>query len=224
MTERRKPEVRRREIADAVLSIVAEKGLGRLTATEIAGRVGVTDAALFHHFRSMEEIVVAAIDRVEELLFERGPEESDDPLERLGEFFRQRVAAIRRNPGAGRLILSDILPQMVPPSGVAKVREFRGRSVRFIRACLRAARQAGTLTGGLDVKTATVMVFGSLMALTQARDLVAANGSVESLAARVWCDLEYVLRSARPPALRMESPPRDRRRRSGSTAAASTEP
>lgn len=196
MTERRKPEERRREIADAVLSIVAEKGLGYLTALEIAQRVGVTDAALFHHFKNMEEILLAAIGRVEDLLFEQAPVATADPLVRLGEFFVHRVEAIHRNPGAARLILSDILPQLAPPAGVRKVREFRARSVRAIRECLLEAARDGALARGIEVPDATVVVFGSLMALTQARDLVADNGSVESLAARVWADLERFLRGS----------------------------
>lgn len=198
MTERRKPAERRREIADAVLSIVAERGLGHLTALEIAQRVGVTDAALFHHFRSMEEIIFAAIGRVEDLLFEQDAEASDDPLVRLGEFFRRRVRAMQKHPGAARLILSDILPQVATPSGVHKVREFRSRSVRVIRDCLLEAAREGSLACELDVPGATVLVFGSLMALTQARDLVAVSGSIESLAAKVWSDLERCLRGVPP--------------------------
>lgn len=205
MTERRKPAERRLEIADAVLSIVGEKGLGHLTALEIAQRVGVTDAALFHHFRSMEEIILAAIERVEGLLFEKDPAASNDPLVRLGEFFHRRVCAMQEHPGAARLILSDILPQVATPSGMRKVREFRRRSVRVIRDCLREAARKGSLASELDVPGATVLVFGSLMALTQARDLVAVNGSIESLAAKVWSDLERYLRGV-PSTVRVAKP------------------
>jgi AcrR family transcriptional regulator len=194
MTPRLKPEERRREIADAVLKIVAERGLGRLTAAEIAREVGVSDAALFHHFRGMEEIVLAAIDRVEELLFEKRPPDGADPLERLRWFFRERVATIARHPGAGRLILSEVLTQVAPPSGVARVKAFRRRSFEFVRSCLHAAHAAGELAAGLDVANATVLVFGSLMALTQARDLVAPDGSPDVLAGTVWRDLEQTLR------------------------------
>lgn len=197
MTERRKPEERRREIADAVLRIVAERGLGQLTAVEIAREVGVTDAALFHHFRGMDEIVLAAIDRVGELLF-HAPPVGGEPLDRLGEFFRHRVAAMHHHPGAGRLVLSDILAQIAPPTGTAKVRSFRKRSVEFIRSCLEEAHRDGLLADGLEVAEATVMVLGSLMALTQARDMVATNGSVDALSARVWQSLDRMLRRPTP--------------------------
>lgn len=193
MTKRRKPEERRREIADAVLRIIAERGLGRLTAAEIAREVGVTDAALFHHYRGMDEIVLAAIDRVEELLFQ-APPNGGEPLERLGQFFLQRVSAMHRHPGAGRLVLSDILAQIAPAAGTAKVRSFRKRSVELIRSCLTEAQREGLLAHGLEVAEATVMVLGSLMALTQAGDMVATNGSADALAVKVWQGLERTLR------------------------------
>jgi AcrR family transcriptional regulator len=197
MAVRRKPEERRREIADAVLAIVAERGLGQLTAAAIAREVGVTDAALFHHFRDMDAIVLAAIDRVGELLFATLPPAEGDPLERLGELFRRRVAAIHRHPGAGRLVLSDVLAQIAPAAGVTKVRGFRKRSVELIRTCLAAAERDGSLAEGVDVPDATVMVLGALMALTQAGDLVVARGTADARAAAVWAHLERTLRRPR---------------------------
>ena len=99
----RKPGAdRRREIADAALRVIAEHGLGRFTALAVAEAVGLTDAALFRHFASMDAIVLGAIDRVEEHLFEGFPPEGADPLE-LGAIAQeiQGIAdelAARRNP------------------------------------------------------------------------------------------------------------------------------
>lgn len=54
------------------------------------------------------------------------------------------------------------------------------------------------------------MVLGSLMALTQAHDMVATNGSVEALAAKVWRTLERTLRrrpaAARPVPVEADGP------------------
>src|SRR5512147_3249009 len=96
---RKAAEDRRREIADAALRVISAEGLGHFTALAIAREVGLTDGALFRHFASKEAIVDAAIDRVEELLFEGFPPEGEDPVERLGAFFARRVAVIRAQPG-----------------------------------------------------------------------------------------------------------------------------
>ena len=110
--ERKPAGDRRREIADAALRVIADHGLGRFTAVAMAREVGLTDAALFRHFPSKEAIVLAAIDRVGELLFEGFPPQGGDPVERLGTFFRQRVAVIRAHPGIARIFATQQLSQL----------------------------------------------------------------------------------------------------------------
>ena len=85
-------------IADAALKVIGEQGLARFTSQAIAREVGVSDAALFRHFATKEDIVLAVIDRVEEILFADFPPAGADPIERLGLFFRRRIAVIRRTP------------------------------------------------------------------------------------------------------------------------------
>ena len=194
MGERKTADSRRREIADAALRVIAEQGLGRFTALAIAREVGVSDAALFRHFQTKDEIVLAAIDRLEEVLFAGFPPAGRDPLERLGNFFRQRVAVIAEYPGVARLVVSDALAQAAPPAGVARVAEFRRRSVRFIRSCLADAAREGLLAGGIEPAESEVLVIGAILALTQARGLTARSGQDGALADRTWRALERLLR------------------------------
>lgn len=50
------------------------------------------------HFASKEDIVLPALDRVEEQLFAGFPPEDPDPLARLEGFFRFRVSLVGGNP------------------------------------------------------------------------------------------------------------------------------
>ena len=196
MTERKPATSRRREIAGAALKAIAEQGLGRFTSLAIAREVGVSDAALFRHFPGKEAIVLAAIDRVGEILFEGFPPEDRDPLDRLGRFFRRRVALIRENPGVARLVASEQLAQAAPPEGVARVAEFRRRSQGFVRQCLAEAHRDGLLADGLEPPEAAVLVLGAILALTHGHGIVS-GAAPRDLASRVWRALERLLR--RPP-------------------------
>lgn len=191
MTERKPADSRRREIADAALKVIADQGLGRFTSLAIAREVGVSDAALFRHFATKEAIVLAVVDRVEEILFAAFPPAAADPLDRLGAFFRGRIAVIRENPGVARLMGSEQLAQAAPPEGVARLAEFRRRSQGFVRGCLDEAHRQGLLTAALDPEVAAVLVFGALLAL--------AHGPPGArprplLPERVWRALERLLR------------------------------
>lgn len=205
----RKPaEDRRREIADAALRVIAAGGLGRFTSLAIAREVGLTDAALFRHFPSKDAIVDAAVDRVEEILFEGFPPEGDDPLGRLGAFFRRRVGAIRANPGVSRLVATDELAKAGSAEAVRRVAEFRRRSTGFVRECLSEAEQRGLLGPGVGVEEASVIVIGSLLALAHSFAPPFPE-AIAVLAPRVWSALESFLRG---PKARLQSagnrPPR----------------
>jgi AcrR family transcriptional regulator len=191
MTPRKSADSRRRQIADAALKVIAEQGLARFTALAIAHEVGVTDAALFRHFPTKEAIVLAVIDRVEEILFEGFPPPDDDPIDRLGRFFDRRIAVIRENPGVARLVASEQLAQAAPPEGVARVAEFRRRSQSFVRQTLAEAHRRGLLAEGLAPDEAAVLVLGSLLSLGHQGQ---GSSAAEGLPRRVWRALERALR------------------------------
>jgi AcrR family transcriptional regulator len=190
MTARKPAAARRREIADAALRVVADQGLARFTALAIARELGLTDAALFRHFPTKESIVLAVVARVEELLFEGFPPTDPDPIARLGTFFARRVAMIRERPGVARVVGSELLAQVAPPEGVARVAALRRRSRAFVRRALVEARREGLLAEGLAPDEASVLVLGAVLALGHA----GIGSSERGLPERVWKALERVLR------------------------------
>lgn len=56
-------EERRNEIADAVLAIVAERGLAAVSLSEVAARAGVSPGRVQHYFPAKQRLVEAAFDR-----------------------------------------------------------------------------------------------------------------------------------------------------------------
>jgi AcrR family transcriptional regulator len=193
---RKSGEDRRLEIADATLRLIGAHGLRRFTTAALAAEVGVTDGALFRHFPTKEAIVLAAIDRVGELLFQGFPPEEADPIARLGAFFRRRVEAIQERPGISRLVVSEELALAAPPEGVARVLEFRRRSGEFVRSCLAEAARGGLLAPGLRPDVAAVVVLGAILAL--GHGVAASPGARDDRpgSSRVWRALETFLRGA----------------------------
>ncbi|MFD9945317.1 TetR/AcrR family transcriptional regulator [Nonomuraea sp. NPDC059023] len=89
---------RRNEIADAVLAIVADRGLAAVSLTEAAARAGVSPGRVQHYFPAKQQLLEAA--------FERGNELSS--------------ARIRAKAGADlqaaepRLVLTTVLNELIP--------------------------------------------------------------------------------------------------------------
>lgn len=210
MTPRKPAGSRRLDIADAALKVIAEQGLARFTSKAIAREVGVSDAALFRHFATKEDIVLAVIDRVEDILFADFPPAERNPIDRLGLFFQRRIEVIRENPGVARLVGSEQLSQAAPPEGVVRVAEFRERSQAFVRACLAEAHRDGLLADGVGPEEATVLVLGALLALAHSPPGLRHRAPLPE---RVWGVLERMLRR---PGRRATTPVRPRAARARS--------
>lgn len=53
-------------ILDAVDTLLAKYGYGKMTMSDVAGQVGIGKGTIYLHFRSKEELVLAHIDRIAE--------------------------------------------------------------------------------------------------------------------------------------------------------------
>jgi AcrR family transcriptional regulator len=187
-------ELRRRQIADAALKIIADEGLRKFTAVAIAREIGTTDGNVFRHFTSKQAIVLAAVDRIEEILFGDPPASHADPLTRLGNFFRHRVATVTGTPGVARLLFSDDLAHAAGPEGQARVVALRRRSMAVVSGCLGEARRRKMLAPGVSPRVAELLVMGALMALLGGRRHAADPAAMAREAGRVWLALERFLR------------------------------
>jgi AcrR family transcriptional regulator len=61
-TRSEKKEQTRRQLLEAALALVAEKGFANASVTEIAERAGVTTGAIYSNFRSKEELLLQLVD------------------------------------------------------------------------------------------------------------------------------------------------------------------
>ena len=102
--------LRQQQILDTTLEIIAEKGVGGVSTTEIAQRVGIVPSALYRHFESKEALIDALLDRTHMILFENVRKmtlKKSDPKEDLKSLFLLHLEFIRKNPGMPKLVFSD---------------------------------------------------------------------------------------------------------------------
>lgn len=193
MAARESTELRQTQIADAALKVIAESGLGRFTAAEIAKEVGITDGGLFRHFPNKEAIVMAAIERANELLFAQLPTDKD-PLIRLREFFFQRVSQLQGRAGIARILFSDQLAQAAGPAGVTKVKEIKLQSFAFIHSCLAEAKKSGILREGTTLEDFILILQGTALGFVFLDSARPKEAFDRGRLNRVWSLLERLIR------------------------------
>ncbi len=103
---------RKEEIALAAIDIISENGAKNLTMVKIAERIGVTDAALYKHFKSKNEILLFMITLIDKLLIEKINDISmneEEPLEKLKQILNFQFSFIEKNKGVPRILFSEAL-------------------------------------------------------------------------------------------------------------------
>lgn len=166
---RRSRRERRQQIAEAALHILASRGVRSLTSAALAEEVGISDGAIFRHFRDLNEVVVAAIDVFEAAFEETFPPSAaddgegaraSDPLEQLGSFLQKRIALVRKQPDLLRLAFNDRLAEAAGPLGAVRVKSMVDRSLTFIHRCLSDAQAAGSIDPGVPPALLVWMIVG----------------------------------------------------------------
>ena len=193
MASRKPTEERRREIADAAIKIIAERGLREFTAANLAREVGIKDSTIFRHYKDMNEIAGAVLDRLQDLMIE-AQQTTGDPLERLEEFVLSRLRSVAVQPGIQSLVFSDLISQALGAGGPQRVAALRNRGREVIRSCLREAAGKDLLREDLDIESAVVLVTGTVMGFLFAVKDGVIEGSADQAALRAWRTLLQLLR------------------------------
>src|SRR5262245_54768418 len=63
--------IRREQIVDAAVAVIAEQGLQNLSLSEIESKVGMSRGQLMYYFKAKEDILLAVFDRLSEMICRR---------------------------------------------------------------------------------------------------------------------------------------------------------
>lgn len=168
MTKKRKStEQRRTEIADVALEIIARDGLRRFTVARISERVGLAEGTIFRHFEDMDDIVLEAVDRLQELLLEGADDMTpggDDPIERLEQFLTRRVELIADRPDLLKLLFSDDFAKVGPDEASERIRRLKRQSMTFVLNQFREARKQGQISDEVSPEELLFVAHGTALA------------------------------------------------------------
>ncbi len=115
----------RETLLDAADTLLSERGAAALTLREVAKSAGVSHAAPYHHFASLNELLAAVAERAFTTLadaMERAVH-ADDPAERLIAICDSYVAFARRQPAQFRLMFGPMLAHKREHAGFQQAAE-----------------------------------------------------------------------------------------------------
>ncbi|MDY0225637.1 MAG: TetR/AcrR family transcriptional regulator [Desulfomicrobium apsheronum] len=113
MAKRLTTIIRREQIAEAALALVADQGVGALTARNVARAVGVTAPALYRHFPGGKaDILASVLDLLDDVKAEgirQALKEPSPALTKLRRCYDLHISVVERYRALPNLVLSDAL-------------------------------------------------------------------------------------------------------------------
>ncbi len=98
------------QIVDVAIRLLSEGGISALTTKNLAEAVGVSEPALYRHFKGKMDILVAILDRLEITmhgLFEQSLNNEASVLDQLGMFYRCMFRTFADQPAMASVVFSE---------------------------------------------------------------------------------------------------------------------
>lgn len=181
-------EVRREQIAQAALELVATQGLRKLSVAAVARRVGLVPSGIYRHYKSKDEIVAAILDLLQRRILdnvETSRRQGLDPLEQLQALLMRHVRAIRENRAIPRIVFSDDV-QAGHPQLKSRVEEIFVGYVEAIAGIVREGQQQRLIRKDLTAETAAMMLLGLVIPAGIRWHLTDGGFDVTRHAERAW--------------------------------------
>ncbi len=181
--------IRREQIAEAALNIVANDGVKRLSVAAVARRVGLVPSGIYRHFKSKDAVIVAVLDLLESKLqgnVAAARADSDDAVRRLHGLFTRHIRIIREGGQAfPRIIFSDEAG-VGNPRRKARVRQIVGRYLGEIERMVREGQRQRRIDRTLVPRTAAMLFMGMIVPAGILWHLTDAGFNLTQHAGRVW--------------------------------------
>jgi AcrR family transcriptional regulator len=159
--QREKTQVRKRQIVLAARKLIVKYGSEHVTVRRMAKETGVSEGAIYRHFKSKSDILSFLIDDIEETLI--GDIENKfngklGSLETLENIIIDHVSSIEQRKGVSFQVIAEIV-SLGDKKLNKKIYLVINRYIDLIRTILKAGVEEGVIQTDTDLDSAALMFF-----------------------------------------------------------------
>jgi len=191
-------EERRAITVKTVVELSGEQNPSEITTAAIAKRMGLTQGALFRHFRNKEAILQSVMEWVAERLFsrlEKAAHAKSSPLAALESMFMAHVDFITEHPGIPRILFGEL--QRVEETAAKRIAQtLIQRYGERLHYFFEQGKICGDLDPTLDNKAAAALFIGTIQGLVMQSLLAGDVSHMRRNAPEVFAIYKRGIRSA----------------------------
>jgi AcrR family transcriptional regulator len=164
---RKSTRVRKKQIMDAARKLIMRSGSEHVTIRNMAKAVGISDGAIYRHFKSKMEILSFLADSVSAGLIhdiEMARSVGFNSMNIIDEILRAHLSTIKQKRGLSFLVLAEII-SFGNKSLNKKVSDNIQIYIDRLRVVLSDGVRAGVVRQNVDLDAAALLLFGMIQGL-----------------------------------------------------------
>jgi len=160
--------VRQRQIIDAARKLIIKYGSEHVTVKRIAKEVGISETAVYRHFKSKKDILSLLADHIEDSLLgditRATAEGYASPLEILDSVLRSHLSAIEQRLGISFQVIAEII-SLGDKKLNKKITDTISKYISRLKDLLAEGVKAGEVREDIDPEAAATVLFGIIQGL-----------------------------------------------------------
>ena len=195
---RQRTEVRRTQIADAARTVAVKYGSEHVTVRRIAKEIGVSEGALYRHFKSKHDILSLMVERIQEDLVADIKEGAagQTPLVILDSALRNHMSSMEQRKGVSFQVIAEII-SLGDKKLNRQASEALDRYAGHIRDLLLEGTKAGEIRKDVDPEKAATLITAAIQGLVSRWALSNYSFNLEQEYDSVWSMLRAAIVSQR---------------------------
>jgi AcrR family transcriptional regulator len=179
--------LRRKQIINALRKLIIKYGSEHVTVRRIAREIGVSQGAIYRHFKSKREILGFLVDYIEDNLIGDIEKSSHDEnvLKLLESILRNHLSSIEQRRGVSFLVIAEII-SLGDKRLNKKILDVLNKYTGHIRDILSRGVKDGEIKEEIDPDTAATAFFGMIQGLATLWALSDYNFILEQKNISLW--------------------------------------
>lgn len=186
---------RQQEIVEAAMQLISERSIQELTIKNLAARLGLTEAALYRHFRGKNDILVAMLeqfarraDAVRGMVLTR----DGAPIDLIGELFLAHIRGFVQRPPMADVVFSEEIFRN-DSTLAATVQRIMTTNTAAMRDLVTRGQKARQIRGDVHARLLTTMIIGTLRMLVTQWRMGGFSGDLDRSGRDAWNGLRRMI-------------------------------
>lgn len=165
---RKKTEVRQQQIIEAAQRLIFKHGSEHLTVKRIAKEVGISEAAIYRHFKSKRSILLFLVSHIETILLteisREGAGNEIVTLETIEKTIQKHFTAIDTRKGLAFLVIAEIISlgdKGLNKRASAMINTYISKLIELLAAGVKS----GSVREDIDLEASAILLFSMIQTL-----------------------------------------------------------